>query len=110
MPAGTYNLSIEQGATFSLQVTLQAPGGGVFSLVGYAVRAQIRRSHSHSQAFDLAVSIPAPATGVFVLGLSAAQTSALGFDTGVWDLEIESGGVVTRVLQGAVSVSPEVTR
>lgn len=110
MPAGTYNLSIEQGATFSLEVTLRAPGGGVFSLVGYTVRAQIRRSHTHSQAFDFSVTLTAPATGVFVLGLSAAQTAALGFDTGVWDLEIALNGVVTRVLQGAVSVSPEVTR
>lgn len=110
MPAGTYNLSIEQGATFSLQVALQAPGGGVFSLVGYTVRAQIRRSHTHSQAVDLSVTITAPATGVFVLGLSATQTASLGFDTGVWDLEIALNGVVTRVLQGAVSVSPEVTR
>ena len=111
MAAGTYNLAIEQGATFSLQITLQAPGGGVFSLVGYTIRAQIRRSHSHSKATDLTVTVaPPPATGVFVLGLSAAKTQALDFQTGVWDLEIASGGVVTRVLQGAVEVSPEVTR
>jgi hypothetical protein len=110
MAAGTYNLAIEQGATFSLQITLQAPGSGVFSLVGYTIRAQIRRSRSHSKATDLTVTVAAPATGVFVLGLSAAKTAALDFQTGVWDLEITSGGVVTRVLQGTVEVSPEVTR
>lgn len=44
------------------------------------------------------------------LGLTATATAAYGWTTGVYDLEIEdSAGVVTLILQGGVTVEPEVT-
>ncbi len=43
--------------------------------------------------------------------MTAAQTAALTWRSGVYDLEIEfPGGIVRRVLAGPVVVSPEVTR
>ncbi len=44
--------------------------------------------------------------------ISATTTAALTAPfSGVYDLELVSaGGVVTRLLQGAATVSPEVTR
>jgi len=49
--------------------------------------------------------------GTITLALSAAETAALTFASAVYDLEItHPGGQVRRLLQGAVAVSPEVTR
>ena len=42
--------------------------------------------------------------------LSATDTSNLTFDTAVYDIEIEKGGLVTRLLQGKIKLSKEVTR
>jgi hypothetical protein len=43
--------------------------------------------------------------------ISAAVTAAITWRKGVYDLELESGsGVVTRLLEGSVTVSREVTR
>jgi hypothetical protein len=43
--------------------------------------------------------------------VSDEDTGAIDWDGGVWDLEIvHPGGEVTRLAQGSVSVSPEVTR
>jgi hypothetical protein len=53
------------------------------------------------------------AAGKVSLEISAAQTSALTMTSGVYDLEIVSDDatpVVTRLLAGKVTVSPEVTR
>ena len=51
------------------------------------------------------------ATGVIDLYVSDEDTGAIDWDGGVWDLEIvHPGGEVTRLAQGSVSVSPEVTR
>lgn len=45
------------------------------------------------------------------LTLTATVTAAIDWTAGVYDLELVSaGGVVTRLLEGAVSVSEEVTR
>jgi hypothetical protein len=45
--------------------------------------------------------------GVFI---SAATSSLLTFDTALYDLEITSGSIVTRILEGQVKLSKEVTR
>lgn len=52
-----------------------------------------------------------PLEGKFMLVLSAAETSAIDWRRGKYDIELESpGGVVTRLLHGAIEVSREVTR
>ncbi len=52
------------------------------------------------------------AAGTIAILISATTTAALTAPfSGVYDLELVSaGGVVTRLLQGAATVSPEVTR
>jgi hypothetical protein len=52
------------------------------------------------------------AAGTIAIVISATTTAALTAPfSGVYDLELVSaGGVVTRLLQGAATVSPEVTR
>jgi len=43
------------------------------------------------------------------LSMSATATAALDFDTGVYDLELVSGTEVTRLLEGIVTLSREVS-
>ncbi|MEE3227465.1 MAG: hypothetical protein VX237_00005 [Chloroflexota bacterium] len=79
-------------------------------------RMQIRNSYdSPSPLIDLtsgAGDITLDATGKIVITIASSVTTALTApDTGVYDLEIvTSGGVVTRLVQGNVSITPEVTR
>ena len=42
--------------------------------------------------------------------ISAVSSSVLTFDTAYYDLEIMSGSIVTRLLQGTVKINKEVTR
>lgn len=114
MAAGSYNILIEQGATYDQTFTMTRDGSPV-NLTGYTARMQFRVSAATSSiTFDVATS------GTFTLGgalgtirvqISATATSGIVAGTYVYDLEIQSGtGVVTRLLQGQVVVSPEVTR
>jgi hypothetical protein len=51
------------------------------------------------------------ATGPVEIKLTDEQTAAITWASAVYDLEIEfTNGEVRRLLQGAISVSPEVTR
>lgn len=119
MPAAKLNLAIEQGATWrhGLQVRqgvgAQAPG---MNLTGYTARMQLRNElPAPAVLLELTNTngriVITPLTGELMLVLTATETAALSFDGAVYDLEIvSSGGEVTRLLQGKVSLSLEVTR
>jgi hypothetical protein len=114
MAAGTYNIAIEQGATYDQTFTWTVNAAPV-NLTGYAARMQFRQSAANPTVnFDIATggSITlGGAAGTIRIQITASNTSALAAGNYVYDLELQSGtGVVTRLLQGTVTVSPEVTR
>ena len=110
--AANYDITIEQGATFTFSVTVTA-----LNLTGYSARMQGRTTHASADKIINLTSgsgiTIAPATdSVITITISAAVTAAIAAPSyGVYDLEIESvSGVVTRLLQGTYQVTPEVTR
>jgi hypothetical protein len=113
--AAILDILIEQGATFR-HTLLVKQGGLPFDLTSYTVRMQVRRSYSvEALLLELTESngriLVDPEEGRIDLSIDAEDTEALSFKDGVYDLEIESvGGEVTRLLQGVVTLSPEVTR
>lgn len=111
-----FDITINQGATFELTITYKDSAGTAINLTGYTARMQVRETYSSSSTV---VSLTngsgitlGGAAGTIAILISAATTAALTAPfSGVYDLEIVSGGgVVTRLLQGAATVSPEVTR
>jgi hypothetical protein len=85
-------------------------------LTGYTARMQVRASAAATAVLlDLTTEnggITLGGTdGTITCTSSATQTAALTFGTGVYDLELVDGsGVVTRLAEGSVCVSREVTR
>jgi hypothetical protein len=110
-----YDLTIQQGATYRRTFRWLADGDPV-SLTGFVARMQIRRSVRAPEVLVSAttengrLTLNAPA-GEVSLELPASVTAAITARTGVYDLELEdAGGVVTRLVEGAVEFVPEVTR
>lgn len=106
-----YDLSIDAGQTYSLAITVENT-----NLTGYSARCQFRRNISSSTVVydgttvNGKIVLTDAANGVLTLNLTDTETSALS-GIYVYDLEIVSGsGQVTRILQGSVVISPEVTR
>lgn len=111
-----FDIEINQGATFELTVTWKDSAGTAINLTGYSARMQVRETYSSSSTI---VSLTngsgitlGGAAGTIAILISATTTAALTAPfSGVYDLELVSaGGVVTRLLQGAATVTPEVTR
>jgi len=113
--AFSYNLIVNQGETFSRTFTYTA-GGVAVNLSTHTGRMQIRNSYAATSALvDLtsgAGDITLASNGEIVVTIASSVTTALTApDTGVYDLEIiTSAGAVTRLVQGNVSITPEVTR
>ena len=111
MAAGKYNFTLEQGTTFSREITVQESGSAM-NLTGYTGRMQMRSTHDASTiALTFTVAVSNAAQGKLQLTSTATQTASVQEGMYVYDLEIESGGaVVTRLMEGNVTVTPEVTR
>ena len=126
MAAGRFSFTIEQGSTLSFELQYRDGSGDPINLTGYSGRMQLRETvDSSTVLIALSSSRAADGTGLNFSGsndatpptsgsigvfISAASSSALSFNEAVYDLEIVSGSVVTRILEGKVRLSREVTR
>jgi hypothetical protein len=112
--AGEYNFTIEQGATFNLLMTWRIDNVPV-NLTGYTARLQARIDVDETDTI-LSLTTGAGITlggaaGTITLDQTATQTAVLPKGEYVYDLELQtSGGTVTRLLQGELNISAEVTR
>lgn len=113
----SYNLEIQQGATLSLVATWKDSAGTAVNLGGYSARMNVRETYSSATAILTLTTenggiTLGGAAGTITLAATATATAALTAPfSGVYDLELVSGaGVVTRLLEGVATVSPEVTR
>jgi len=114
--ASTYNILVDQGSTYTLAVTYKDSTGTAINLTGYTAAMQLRLDYDSATAV---LSLSSPSNGIVITGasglvsitMSATQTAALSADTFLYDLEITSPtSVKTRLIQGVVVVSAEVTK
>ena len=109
--AAIANLTIDQGATFTSDVTVKDAQGNAFNLTGYTAVAKLAKGFASTKTrTNMTTSIATDATtGVVTLSLTATETSALDAERYVYDLEITSGATVTRVIEGIITVRAQVT-
>ena len=109
--ATTYNLYIDQGTTFSANLTVTDATGTVRNITDFTPRSQLRRSFESANATSFTVTIPTGTDGVIRLQLPAATSSNLKYGRYFYDIEIESSSnVIERVFEGIVELNPEVTK
>ena len=113
--ASVYNSTIDQGSDWYLTLVYQNSAGTAINLTGYTANMQLRLTvNSATAALTLSTASGITitgATGTIAIRATAVQTAALTAQNYVYDLEIvSSGGVITRLIQGTLTVSAEVTR
>ena len=118
------NVTVASASATNFTVTNPATGiyisGGIatapVNVAGYTARMQLRSLPQDpdavltltSQAGEITVTA---ASGQFDVHATAAQTGAIDEGTYYYDIEVTSqAGIVTRLAQGQIVVTPEVTR
>jgi len=111
--------TIELNDINSLEFTVYTSGGAVMyftpvSLAGATARLQIRATET---ATAILLDLVSPTNIVIddtaktiTITIAAAVTAAFTFLTGVYELEITIGGVVTQLLKGTVIVQEEIVK
>ena len=113
--AGSFDFTIEQGATFNLVMTWKIDNVPV-NLTNWTARLQARVDVEDTEVvLNLTTEnggiTLGGALGTITLNQTAIQTALLQTGSFVYDLElISSVSSVTRLLQGELTISAEVTR
>jgi hypothetical protein len=128
MAAGKYSFVIEQGTTTNFEIQYKDSNNAPVNLTGYSGKMMIRSGYADANPTTYAIlssslaadgtglnfsgsnGITPPASGSIGVVISAMSSSNFTFNTALYDLEITSGSIVTRILEGQVSISKEVTR
>jgi hypothetical protein len=116
--AGTWNVTVDQGADFSAILTWQA-NGTVVPLVGWSAHLQVRNTWAGAAGSTVILDLSTSTTGITLGGTAGTitisipnvTTSALAAPAVyAYDLKLTNGsGQVTRLLAGSFTVTPEVT-
>ena len=112
MSAARYNLIIDQGTDFALEFIVKGVRNSK-GLYGLHARAQLRSTKdsvsSSLQRLSIAIE-DGRVTGKITAKLTNTETSAIAAGRYYYDLELVAFSVVTRLLEGTVTVTQEVTR
>jgi hypothetical protein len=106
--AAKVNLIIDQGTTFSSQFSVYTETDEPVDFSSYTGAAQMRKSYtsSISYPFDVAVSN----AGLVTLSMSATNTALIPAGRYLYDVEVTSDNIVSRIAEGIVTVTPQVTK
>lgn len=104
------NLVIDQGSDYIQDIEVSDANNNLVNLSGYTGAAQIRKTFTSSthKAFTVATN----ANGIIQIFMDAANTNSLSSGQYVWDCELTENltGIVTRIVEGIVVITPSVTR
>ena len=110
---GRLDLVMYQGATFTYSLTWTADDEPV-DLRGFEARMQVRPSTRSDVVIveftDVEGITLGGLEGTVVLSADAETTAGLPSGKYVYDLELDSGGEVTRLIEGSFTIEAEVTR
>jgi hypothetical protein len=110
---GTYNINCPQGATFDRTFTITV-GGTAMNLTGYTAAMQVREAAGAATALlsltnssGITLGGTAGTIGVVVAATASAAVAPGSYS---YDLELNSGGTITRLLEGSFNVTGNITR
>ena len=104
------NHDMDQGSDFAFSILAKDVSGNAMDLSsGYTASSQMRRHYSSKNAVTLNAAITG-GTGYILVSLSATGTSGVKEGTWFYDVELQYGNSIQRLVEGMVYVHPNITR
>jgi len=112
MPAAYTNLYLEQGTDFIATITIDDVYGELYDLSSFSAASQMRKSYYSANATASFATTINVGSGSISLQLDSANTALIAPGRYVYDTVITNtqNNTKTRVLEGIIEVSPDVTR
>ena len=117
MCAAKHDFTLEPGSDFQATVVLQDSDGNAQDITGAIVEMQVRETYDSNATLIDATSVGigaeitvTGATGTIAIDVPGADTEDI-IVSGVYDIQVTYlSGVIERVLEGRMVLSPSVTR
>jgi hypothetical protein len=103
------NLVIDQGSSYETVLYITDNFGDVIDLTGYTATAQMRKHYTSLTSINFTTAVDTD-DGAVTLSLSANATANITAGRYVYDVEISKSGTVSRIVEGIVTITPNVTR
>lgn len=104
------NLVVDQGSTFVTTLNLTDADDNPLDLTSYTGAAQFRKHYTSSNSTSFSVQLGGT-TGVLTLSLTANATANVTAGRYLYDVELtDSSSAITRVVEGIVTITPNITR
>jgi hypothetical protein len=111
--AAYVELIMDQGTSFNNVINLTDDlSNASLNILGYTVRSQMRRSYYSANATaNITCTITNSSNGEITMSMTAANTTLIKAGRYLFDLEtVDTNGIVNRVLEGIITVTPQITR
>jgi hypothetical protein len=103
------NLTMDQGSTFVVEFSLEDPDGLAVDLSTFTGEAQMRKEPAANDASDFVVNLFS--NGIVKLTMDWGTTANVEAGRYYYDVELtDTANVVTRPIEGIITVTPNVTR
>jgi hypothetical protein len=105
------NLSLDAGASFSSDVDVKTEDGSPFDLTGYTIQANLSKGYSYTKNRIAFTSTHDDLNGIITISLTPEQTIQLEEGRYVYDVQVTNTGtgLVTRIIEGIITVNPSVS-
>jgi hypothetical protein len=107
--ANKVNIVIDQGTTFNTSFVIQDATDQPIDFSSFTANSQMRKSYSSSASHIFNIQLGSD--GQITLSMSANTTGNITAGRYVYDVEVQDqNGVRSRIVEGIVTVTPQVTR
>lgn len=102
------NLVIDQGTDYTTNINVTDDNDLPVDLAGWTGAAQMRKHYTSTISYPFNVSV---STGFVTLSMNSSSTSAITAGRYVYDCELtDLTGKTSRLVEGIVTITPQVTR
>ena len=110
--AMTAYLDIDQGSDFHVTIDLENNDGTPMNIAGTQIHSQFRKSYNSSTAYAFVCEIVDGVNGKFSLTLPGVTSSNIKPGRYLYDVEVYNSSLnsKSRVVEGIVTISPEITK
>ena len=105
-------LTVDQGSTYESTLDLVNDDGSALNVTNYLFSGQIRKSYySANAAANFTITVTDQANGNLTILMNAATTANIVAGRYLYDIKMtDSNDVVTRIVEGIITVTPQVTK
>lgn len=105
-------LVVDQGTTYESELDLVNDDGTAINVANYVFTGQIRKSYYSSKvSASFTITTANASSGNVIISLSPTTTASIKPGRYVYDVKMkDTSNTVTRILEGIITVTPQVTK